>query len=212
MNGTDGIRTERERLRKAEYRARKREEAQSGVRPQAPKPTRKPVEPQSDVPQPVRAVPSQNARLTIPEIKAREWHAVFLAALADNGMVKYAAAIAGVTPDAAYMARRRDPEFARQFEEAVQASTVRLEQEAIRRAFHGTPKPVFQSGKLVGMMREYSDTLLIFLLKGRKPDTYRDNLRVDMAVDIRKAIESMSTDPDEVAAAVAEAERLLSKR
>jgi hypothetical protein len=145
-------------------------------------------------------------------MRTAEWQPKFLAALADDGLVRYAAAIAGVTPSTAYHARRRDPAFAKLFDEAIQASTVRLEQEAIRRAFHGTPKPVFQSGKLVGMMREYSDTLLIFLLKGRKPDMYRDNLRVDMALDVRKAIESMSTDPAEVAAAVAEAERLLGKR
>lgn len=219
MNGTDGTHTERDRLRKAEYRARKREEAQSGVRPQAPKRTRKPVGPRTEsagpsvsVPQPARRVPSENARLTIPEMRSSEWHAKFLAALADEGLVRYAAAVAGVTPSAAYTARRRDPAFAKAFDEAIQASTPRLEQEAIRRAFHGTPKPVYQSGKLVGMMREYSDTLLIFLLKGRKPDTYRDNVRVDMAMDVRKLIEASAANPDEAAAAVAEAEKLLKLR
>jgi hypothetical protein len=52
-----------------------------------------------------------------------------------------------------------------------------LEDEAFRRAHQGIDKPVFQGKELVGVIREYSDTLLIFLLKGCRPDKYRD--RVD---------------------------------
>jgi len=47
-----------------------------------------------------------------------------------------------------------------------------LEDEAIRRAHDGTMKPVFHGGKKVGEVREYSDKLLIFLLKGCKPEKY----------------------------------------
>jgi hypothetical protein len=43
----------------------------------------------------------------------------------------------------------------------------------------GTLEPVFHQGQEVGQVRKYSDTLLIFLLKGRKPDTYRDNVSVE---------------------------------
>ena len=36
-------------------------------------------------------------------------------------------------------------------------------------------RPVFHQGKEIGSIREYSDTLLIFMLKARRPATFRDN-------------------------------------
>ena len=41
-----------------------------------------------------------------------------------------------------------------------------LEAEARRRAVEGVRKPVFYQGVICGWVGEYSDTLLIFLLKG----------------------------------------------
>ena len=48
------------------------------------------------------------------------------------------------------------------------------EDEAVRRAHDGVDEPVFYQGKACGVVRKYSDTLLIFLLKGRRPEKYRD--------------------------------------
>lgn len=50
----------------------------------------------------------------------------------------------------------------------------RLEREAMRRAHEGVRKPVYQGGKRVGFIQEYCDTLLIFLLKGLRPEKYRE--------------------------------------
>ena len=52
------------------------------------------------------------------------------------------------------------------------------EVEARRRAVEGVEEPVgwFQ-GTPGGTVRKYSDTLLIFLLKGARPHKYRDNIR-----------------------------------
>ena len=55
-----------------------------------------------------------------------------------------------------------------------------LEAEALRRALKGTEKPVYQNGKQVGAIREYSDLLLIFLLKARRPTVYRENARLEL--------------------------------
>ena len=49
----------------------------------------------------------------------------------------------------------------------------------------GTKKPVFHQGKRVGGVQEYSDTLLIFLLKGTRPKKFRDNMKVEHAGKIR---------------------------
>jgi hypothetical protein len=40
----------------------------------------------------------------------------------------------------------------------------------------GTLKPVYQGGKKVGAVREYSDTLLMFLLNGGRPEKYKHRI------------------------------------
>ena len=52
-----------------------------------------------------------------------------------------------------------------------------LEAEAYRRAVEGWVEPVgWYKGKAGGTVRRYSDTLLIFTLKGLLPDRYRDRV------------------------------------
>ncbi len=104
----------------------------------------------------------------------RGWKKKFLTAFAEVGVVTYAARAAKVTRQAAYLARKIDPKFAARWDEAIEDSTQVMEAEAIRRAVKGTLKPVFQKGEQVGSVREYSDTLLMFLLKSRRPPVYRD--------------------------------------
>jgi hypothetical protein len=51
----------------------------------------------------------------------------------------------------------------------------RLEEEAWRRAVDGVEEPVgFYRGEPGAYVRRYSDTLLIFLLKGLRPEKYRE--------------------------------------
>jgi len=70
--------------------------------------------------------------------------------------------------------RAADKEIKARFAEAWENGAEVMEAEAFRRAVTGVNKPVYQMGFEVGVVREYSDTLLIFLLKGRKPDVYRE--------------------------------------
>jgi len=80
-----------------------------------------------------------------------------------------------------YQERHRNPEFAAQWEEAVKEGMETLEDEARRRAFQGVEEPVFFQGETCGHIKRYSDTLLIFLLKGAKPEKYRE--RMDFHAD-----------------------------
>lgn len=68
--------------------------------------------------------------------------------------------------------------MARDFEVAAQKGLDAMEDEARRRAFDGVAKPVYQGGRKVGVVQEFSDTLAIFLLKGGKPDKYRDRAEI----------------------------------
>lgn len=60
---------------------------------------------------------------------------------------------------------------------ALETAAEVLEQEAWRRAVTGTLKPVYQGGEQVGTVREYSNTLMIFLLKGANPEKYRERVQ-----------------------------------
>jgi hypothetical protein len=51
-----------------------------------------------------------------------------------------------------------------------------LEDEAVRRAHEGLRKPVWYKGKIVGYETEYSDTLLLAVLKANNPDKFRDRI------------------------------------
>lgn len=110
-----------------------------------------------------------------------ERQSAFLAALSSSGgNVSRACEAIDVARITAYKWRDNDPEFAQAWEHAKQIGADVLEDEAIRRAREGVPEPVFYKGKkLRSTVTKYSDTLLIFLLKGARPDKYRDNAKIE---------------------------------
>jgi hypothetical protein len=108
---------------------------------------------------------------------------------ATGGNVTLSCEIAGISKRAAYDWRESDVEFAADWNEAVESGTEDLESEARRRALIGVDEPVFYQGEACGTVKKYSDTLLIFLLKGRRPDKYRDNVTIKVE-DVDRAIES----------------------
>lgn len=89
-----------------------------------------------------------------------------------------AATAAGVTRRTTERWRESDKEFSEDFKAAQQSVVEKLEKEAIRRAYEGYDEPVFQGGRLVGTVRKFSDTLLIFLLNGAAPAKYRQRHEV----------------------------------
>lgn len=99
----------------------------------------------------------------------------FLDALRVHGVVSVAAASAGVPRRTVYNWRAADPDFAEEWDGYTEEATDLLEREAVRRAYEGTERPVFQGGVEVGRIREYSDTLLIFLLKAKRPKVFTDH-------------------------------------
>ena len=107
----------------------------------------------------------------------RIWQPLFLDALSRTGNVSAAADAARIDRTTAYAARKRSREFYEAWEMALDRGGDILEAEARRRAIQGTEEPVYYQGQIVGSVRKYSDTLLIFLLKAHKPAKYADNFR-----------------------------------
>lgn len=105
--------------------------------------------------------------------------ATFLELLAEGHTVKHASEMIGVTRAAMYWRRNADEALRTDWDAAIETGTDALEQEARRRAVEGVPylKRTFdRQGNMIDELTEikYSDTLLIFLLKGRAPEKYKD--------------------------------------
>lgn len=97
----------------------------------------------------------------------------FLCAYSTCGNVTSACKAAGVHRNSHYN-WMHDPEYAAAFEIAKRYAVDTLRREAWRRATEGVDEPQFYQGQVCGAVRKYSDTLLIFLLKGVAPEEFRE--------------------------------------
>lgn len=111
--------------------------------------------------------PQKSTRTRKPP-KRVDWRPAFITALGRAGIVLAAAQAAGVDRTTAYRERERNPEFAAQWDEAIDESADRLEAEARRRA------------TTVG-----SDRLLMAMLKAYRPERYGDRQRVEVSGGVR---------------------------
>ena len=103
----------------------------------------------------------------------------FLAAYRETGNVKLACESGRVGRSSHYRWLEQDPDYAEEFEQAQKDAVDVLEAEARRRAVEGWEEKVgWYKGQAGGTVRRYSDTLLIFLLKGAAPEKYRERLEV----------------------------------
>lgn len=105
--------------------------------------------------------------------------AAFLEALAEGLTVGGAADKAKISRKRVYAWREEDPDFAAAWNEAIEHGTDKLEDEAKRRGFQGSEKPVYQGGRHVGNVTEYSDNLAMFLLKGRRPEKFKERIHAE---------------------------------
>lgn len=114
--------------------------------------------------------------------RTEEKRAAFLAVLAKGYSVTAAVETAGLARSTVYAWRESDPDFAKAWAEAEESGTDRLEDVAYQRATEGVLEPVYQGGRLVGEVRKVSDTLAIFLLKGRRPEKFNDKVKAEVTV------------------------------
>ena len=105
---------------------------------------------------------------------------LFLKHLAETGSVTLSTQAIGTPRTAPYDLRPRDPEFVRAWDMALEAYAEKLEREADRRAMEGiVTKTIYdEDGKKIDEVRYFSDTLLIFRLKGLKPKMYKDRVEI----------------------------------
>lgn len=123
--------------------------------------------------------------------------------LAEGGNVTLAARAAGIERSTAYDRRNGNEAFAALWDDAMDQAGDLLEAEARRRAYEGWNEPVY--GRLagkdagegeIGVVRKYSDTLMQTLLKGAKPEKYRERQQIEHTGELVKVYAGF--DPDKV--------------
>lgn len=99
----------------------------------------------------------------------------FLDAFRETGNITAAALEVDMSRRTHYRWLDEDEGYTEEFRDALEHASDLLEAEARRRAVDGVDEPTgwFQ-GTPGGYVRRYSDTLLIFLLKGARPEKYRE--------------------------------------
>jgi transposase-like protein len=111
-------------------------------------------------------------------LEKQERQRLFCRAFEAIGTVSGAAEHVGVDRSLHYKWVQEDEDYRLAFSEAEEKSIDRLEQEARRRAMVGVDEPVFYKGAVVGHVRKHSDTLLMFLLNGRRPEVFKHRQEV----------------------------------
>ncbi len=119
----------------------------------------------------------------------------FLRAYIRMGTILHAAHAAGIDRVTHY-AWLENERYAAKFAEAEELATEILEKEARRRAVSGVREPVgFWKGKASEYVQRYSDTLLIFLLKGARPEKYRERQEIEHKGKISSSVIIETVDP-----------------
>jgi hypothetical protein len=119
-----------------------------------------------------------------------------------TGNVTAACAQAEVGKTQVYEWRKTDIDFRFEWDEALENAADLLEAEAWRRAVQGTERPIYQGGQLVGTVREYSDSLLMFLLRAGRPHKFRERVELTLKDPLQALAEATGMPEQEVIAAV----------
>ena len=128
-------------------------------------------------------------RSEVLEADRLERRTIFLSELRKRGNVRDACVAAGINDRSGmYKLRNNDADFARDWDDAMAEAADALESEAHRRGVEGVIEEVFYQGDVVGYVERYSDSLLMMLLKGAKPEKYRERIEHSGSVDLTARI------------------------
>jgi hypothetical protein len=104
---------------------------------------------------------------------SRAWRPRFLAALAMTNSVMLSARHARVSRPWVYQERKADPDFARQWDDAIEEALELLHSRVWQRALEGDTEPVWYMGVPVAYIRKFDSKLQIELLRAWKPDRFK---------------------------------------
>jgi len=126
----------------------------------------------------------------------------FIAAYTHCASVSESARIVGLDRKQHYEWLKADRHYRAAFEAEAEQAAQSLEDEAVRRALEGVKRPMYYRGKPVRTGRgrsgrtvyevEYSDQLLVLLLKRFRPQLYREHVTAEVSgtIDLVQQIEA----------------------
>lgn len=117
----------------------------------------------------------------------------FLKSFSRDANVLKAAKSAKVHRSTIYDWLEKDETFSFLYNQAKEDAKDVLRAEIKRRAHDGWYEPIYQKGELVGKVRKYSDTLLIFHAKMMMPE-YRDKSQLDVTANVTTNAGTISID------------------
>ncbi len=115
----------------------------------------------------------KKAQRKVPSIRLIRQKA-FLRAYIAYGTISGASRATGIVRSRHYGWMENDPTYTEKFATAHEEAVDRAEEELRRRGIAGIDEPVFYKGEQTASKRVYSDACLIFYLKGRRGDVFRD--------------------------------------
>ena len=128
-----------------------------------------------DVKLPPSVVIGRARRRSVRTDRARE---TFLETLRQSCNVSEACRAAGLARRSVYEWRDADPEFMADWLEAEAEAVDKLEREAWRRGAEGYEETVDSDGKIT-VSRKYSDRMLEILLKGHRPERFKERIAAE---------------------------------
>lgn len=128
-------------------------------------------------------------------------HDLFFASLAKHGVVTRALQDSDLDAKVVYANRNADPEFAERWQRALEAFADSLETAAYQRAVAGYPKGVWHQGVMVGEEIQYSDSLLLAMLRAKRKE-YGDKSKIELTGADGGALK-VEESPTEVARSIA---------
>lgn len=117
---------------------------------------------------------------------------LFIEAFRKTGTIVGAARSVGLSREVIYDWKSNDPNFAAQLDEADSEVTEILEASAFQRATSGVDRPIFYRGVQIGISKDYSDSLTMFLLRARNPQKYKDVCEHERQEMLREFTENTS--------------------
>lgn len=112
------------------------------------------------------------------------------------GNVSQSAQFAKISRAAVYALKKEDKDFSEKWNDVIESCIEAAEQELYRRSVQGVKTPKFYKGSKIATVKEFSDRLLEFYLKARRPDVYRERVDINnnhsgvLGVDLKAKISS----------------------
>jgi hypothetical protein len=108
-------------------------------------------------------------------IKPNQWKR-FLKVISDGGSIGKALDASKIGTTAFYDQKKKNPDFAKAYQHAMERAMDRMEDAAYTRAVNGVKERIpTKNGTIIRTV--YSDSLLMFLLKAHRPGKFKDTVR-----------------------------------